>query len=92
MLWKKSLRPIVSLISGESKPRRYKVDNQSFFMQRGYQVLLVLGLIAAFLLVMVYQTLFGRIEQPQQMVTIDQGQTYLRLTAAMAAADSAIFF
>ena len=48
-------------------------------MQRGYQVLLVLGLIAAFLLVMVYQTLFGRIEQPQQMVTIDQGQTYYGL-------------
>ncbi|MGO1687936.1 MAG: endolytic transglycosylase MltG [Psychrobacter sp.] len=69
----------VSLISGESKPRKYKVDNQSFFMQRGYQVLLVLGLIAAFLLVMVYQTLFGRIEQPQQMVTIDQGQTYYGL-------------
>ena len=48
-------------------------------MQRGYQVLLVLGLIAAFFLVMVYQTLFGRIEQPQQMVTIDQGQTYYGL-------------
>lgn len=69
----------VSLISGESKPREYKADNQSFFMQRGYQVLLVLGLIAAFFLVMVYQTLFGRIEQPQQMVTIEQGQTYYGL-------------
>ena len=60
----------VSLISGDSKPRQYKKDNPSFFMQRGYQVLLVLGLIAAFFLVMVYQTLFGRIEQPQQMITI----------------------
>ena len=69
----------ISLISGKSKPRKYKVDNQSFFMQRGYQVLLVLGLIAAFLLVIVYQTLFGRIEQPQQMVTIEQGQTYYGL-------------
>jgi len=69
----------VSLISGDSKPRQYKVNNPSFFMQRGYQVLLVLGLIAAFFLVMVYQTLFGRIEQPQQMVTIDQGQTYYGL-------------
>ncbi|MGO2340478.1 MAG: endolytic transglycosylase MltG [Psychrobacter sp.] len=69
----------VSLISGESKPRTYKVDNQSFFMQRGYQVLLVLGLIAAFFLVMVYQTLFGRIEQPAQKVTIEQGQTYYGL-------------
>ena len=48
-------------------------------MQRGYQVLLVLGLIAAFFLVMVYQTLFGRIEQPQQMVTIESGQTYYGL-------------
>lgn len=69
----------VSLISGESKPRKYKADNPSFFMQRGYQVLLVLGLIAAFFLVMVYQTLFGRIEQPQQMVTIEKGQTYYGL-------------
>lgn len=69
----------VSLISGNSKPRQYKVNNPSFFMQRGYQVLLVLGLIAAFFLVMVYQTLFGRIEQPQQMVTIEQGQTYYGL-------------
>ncbi|OLF38703.1 aminodeoxychorismate lyase [Psychrobacter sp. C 20.9] len=69
----------VSLISGNSKPRQYKVNNPSFFMQRGYQVLLVLGLIAAFFLIMVYQTLFGRIEQPQQMVTIEQGQTYYGL-------------
>lgn len=69
----------ISLISGKSKPRKYKNDNQSFFMQRGYQVLLVLGLIAAFFLVMVYQTLFGRIEQSQQMVTIEQGQTYYGL-------------
>ena len=69
----------VSLISGNSKPRQYKVNNPSFFMQRGYQILLVLGLIAAFFLVMVYQTLFGRIEQPQQMVTIEQGQTYYGL-------------
>ncbi|WP_379543564.1 endolytic transglycosylase MltG [Psychrobacter sp. R86515] len=69
----------VSLISGNSKPRQYKVNNPSFFMQRGYQVLLVLGLIAAFFLVMVYQTLFGRIEQPQQMVTIEPGQTYYGL-------------
>ncbi|MGE6390193.1 endolytic transglycosylase MltG [Psychrobacter pacificensis] len=69
----------VSLISGNSEPRQYKVNNPSFFMQRGYQVLLVLGLIAAFFLVMVYQTLFGRIEQPQQMVTIEQGQTYYGL-------------
>ncbi|MGP9543949.1 endolytic transglycosylase MltG [Psychrobacter sp. AOP7-B1-25] len=69
----------VSLISGDSKPRQYKVNNPSFFMQRGYQVLLVLGLIAAFFLIMVYQTLFGRIEQPQQMVTIEPGQTYYGL-------------
>ena len=69
----------VSLISGKSKPRRYKADNQSFFMQRGYQILLVLGLIAAFVLAMVYQTLFGRIEQPKQKVTIEQGDTYYGL-------------
>ncbi len=69
----------ISLISGESPPRKYKKDNQSFFMQRGYQILLVLGLIAAFLLVMVYQTLFGRIEQPEQKVTIGAGDTYYGL-------------
>lgn len=69
----------VSLISGNGKPRQYKKDNPSFFMQRGYQILLVLGLIAAFLLVMVYQTLFGRIAQPEQKVTIEQGDTYYGL-------------
>ncbi len=69
----------ISLISQPSKPRRYKKDNQSFFMQRGYQILLVLGLIAAFLLVMIYQTLFGRISQPEQKVTIEQGDTYYGL-------------
>lgn len=69
----------ISLISQQNKPRKYKKDNQSFFMQRGYQILLVLGLIAAFLLVMVYQTLFGRIEQPEQKVTIEAGDTYYGL-------------
>ena len=69
----------ISLISGESPPRQYKKDNPSFFMQRGYQILLVLGLIAAFLLVMVYQTLFGRIEQPEQKITIEAGDTYYGL-------------
>ena len=69
----------IFLINGNNKPRHYKADNPSFFMQRGYQVLLVLGLIAAFFLVMVYQTLFGRIEQPKQMVTIESGQTYYGL-------------
>lgn len=69
----------ISLINGETKPRQYKKDNQSFFMQRGYQILLVLGLIAAFLLVMVYQTLFGRLDQPKQKVTIEQGDTYYGL-------------
>ena len=69
----------VSLINGSSKPRKYTVDNPSFFMQRGYQILLVLGLIAAFVLAMVYQTLFGRIEQPKQKITIEQGDTYYGL-------------
>ncbi|MBU5616953.1 endolytic transglycosylase MltG [Psychrobacter sp. TAE2020] len=69
----------VSLISGASLPRRYKKDNPSFFMQRGYQILLVLGLIAAFLLVMVYQTLFGRISQPEKKVSIEKGDTYYGL-------------
>ncbi|SNT71267.1 endolytic transglycosylase MltG [Psychrobacter sp. LV10R520-6] len=69
----------ISLISADKTSRNYEKDNQSFFMQRGYQILLVLGLIAAFLLVMVYQTLFGRISQPQQKVTIEQGDTYYGL-------------
>lgn len=69
----------ISLINGKTKPRHYKKDNPSFFMQRGYQILLVLGLIAAFFLVMVYQTIFGHIEQPAQKVTIEQGDTYYGL-------------
>ncbi|MEC5209627.1 UPF0755 protein [Psychrobacter sp. PL15] len=69
----------ISLIGAEKTSRHYETDHQSFFMQRGYQILLVVGLIAAFLLVMVYQTLFGRITQSQQMVTIEPGQTYYGL-------------
>lgn len=71
----------ISLISQQNKPRHYKTDNPSFFMQRGYQILLVLALIAAFLLVMIYQTLFGRVTQPAQKVTIEQGDTYYGLLA-----------
>ena len=71
----------ISLISQQNKPREYKKDNPSFFMQRGYQILLVLGLIAAFLLVMVYQTLFGRIEQPAKKITIEAGDTYYGLVS-----------
>lgn len=71
----------ISLISEESTARRYKKDNPSFFMQRGYQILLVLGLIVTFVLVMIYQTLFGRIDQPQQMMTIEQGDTYYGLVS-----------
>ena len=69
----------ISLINEHSSTRRYKADNPSFFMQRGYQILLVLGLIVAFVLVMIYQTLFGRITQPQQLVTIEHGDTYYGL-------------
>ena len=69
----------ISLINGKQKPRRYKKNDASFFMQRGYQILLVLGLIAAFVLFMIYQTLFGRITQPEEMVTIEQGDTYYGL-------------
>lgn len=71
----------ISLISEQATARRYKKDNPSFFMQRGYQILLVLGLIAAFLLATVYQTLFGRINQPEQMVSIGQGDTYYGLVS-----------
>ena len=69
----------ISLISERSRLKKPKVETPSFFMMRGYQWLLVLGLIAAFLLAMVYQTLFGRLHQPKQMVTIEHGQTYYGL-------------
>ena len=69
----------ISLINESSSTHRYKADNSSFFMQRSYQILLVLGLIAAFVLVMIYQTLFGRINQPQQMITVEHGDTYYGL-------------
>ena len=72
----------ISLINDSSRAKKSsktKPASPSFFMMRGYQILLVLSLIAAFALAMVYQTLFGRIEQPQKMVTIDHGQTYYGL-------------
>lgn len=72
----------ISLISEDSrahKQQKIKKASPSFFMMRGYQILLVLALIAAFLLAMVYQTLFGRLDQPEQMVTIEKGQTYYGL-------------
>ena len=72
----------ISLISESSraqKQQKIERDSPSFFMMRGYQILLVLALIAAFLLAMVYQTLFGRLDQPQKMVTIEQGETYYGL-------------
>lgn len=69
----------ISLISEGSRLQKRKKDTPSFFMMRGYQLLLVLALIFAFLLAMVYQTLFGRLQQPKQMVTIEQGQTYYGL-------------
>ena len=69
----------ISLISEDRSTKKTKKQSSSFFMMRGYQILLVLALIAAFLLAMVYQTLFGRINQPEQMVTIEKGQTYYGL-------------
>ncbi|WP_242678643.1 endolytic transglycosylase MltG [Psychrobacter pygoscelis] len=69
----------ISLISEGRSTKKTKKRSSSFFMMRGYQILLVLALIAAFLLAMVYQTLFGRINQPEQMVTIEKGQTYYGL-------------
>ena len=75
-------RTDISLISESSRAQKLQKtekDSPSFFMMRGYQILLVIGLIAAFLLAMVYQTLFGRLDQPQKMVTIEQGETYYGL-------------
>lgn len=69
----------ISLISERSRLNKPKQQRPSFFMMRGYQWLLVLGLIAALLLAMVYQTLLGRLDQPKQMLTIEQGQTYYGL-------------
>lgn len=72
----------ISLINDNSraqKSSKSKSSSTSFFMMRGYQILLVLGLIAAFVLTMVYQTLFGHITQPKKMVTIEHGQTYYGL-------------
>lgn len=69
----------ISLISGKRSRRNHPKEEASFFMMRGYQLMLVLFMIALFLLAMVYQTLFGRIEQDKQMVTIEQGQTYYGL-------------
>ena len=65
----------------ETKPRKYKKDDTSLFYKRGYQLLVVFGLILAFLAVMIYQTLFGHIKQPAQKMQISEGQTYYGMLA-----------
>ncbi|PNK60616.1 endolytic transglycosylase MltG [Psychrobacter sp. FDAARGOS_221] len=44
--------------------------------KRGYQIMLVLGLILAFVLAMAYQTLFGHSEQPAGDLVVEEGQSY----------------
>ena len=63
----------------EGKPRKYKKDERAIFHHRGYQLLLVFGLIAAFLAVMAYQTLYGHLTQPAQRMEMAEGQTYYGL-------------
>ncbi|WP_230658776.1 endolytic transglycosylase MltG [Psychrobacter sp. I-STPA10] len=78
---KKEVEVKDSTLICETKPRKYKKDDTSLLYNRGYQLLVVFGLILAFLAVMTYQTLFAHIEQPAQKMQIEQGQTYYGLLA-----------
>lgn len=72
----KSVQPTdVSLICDDN-PARHKKAPEEPTSKRGYQFLLVLGLILAFLLVMGYQTLFGHSNQAQGDLVVEEGQSY----------------
>lgn len=69
----------LSLVCGECAKSKVDQSSPSLFMKHGYQILLVLLLILAFLLSMVYQTLFGRLDQGEQRISVAQGETYYGL-------------
>lgn len=64
----------VSLVCDD--PARHKKPPQTPTSKRGYQLLLVFGLILLFLLAMAYQTLFGHSKQAAGDLVVEEGQSY----------------
>ncbi len=73
----------VSLICDDnltrSKDRAPQQKPPKTYAKRGYQLLLVVALIAAFLMAMVYQTLLGHLNRPAEDLIVDEGQSYYGL-------------
>lgn len=64
----------VSLVCDD--PSRHKKQPPKPTSKRGYQLLLVFGLILLFLLAMAYQTLFGHSNYPADELVVEEGQSY----------------
>lgn len=64
----------VSLVCDD--PSRHKKKPPKPTSKRGYQLLLVFGLILLFLLAMAYQTLFGHSNQAAGDLVVEEGQSY----------------
>lgn len=64
----------VSLVCDDSS--RHKKQPPKPTSKRGYQLLLVFGLILLFLLAMAYQTLFGHSNQAAGDLVVEEGQSY----------------
>lgn len=64
----------VSLVCDD--PSRHKKQPPEPTSKRGYQLLLVFGLILLFLLAMAYQTLFGHSNYPADELVVEEGQSY----------------
>lgn len=78
---KKAKATDVSLVCDcPNKTQSQQDDKQrSFFMMKGYQWLLALTLILGALLLVVYQTFLGQSTQPEQLFTVESGQSYYGL-------------
>lgn len=68
----------VSIICGEQSTHKKPSSSESSgpTSKRSYQIMLVLGLMAAFVLAMGYQTLFGHAKRAAGDVIVEEGQSY----------------
>lgn len=65
----------VSLVCDNTK-QPAKAPEPKPTSKRGYQILLVLGLMGLFVLAMGYQTIFGHSDQPKGDLVVEEGQSY----------------
>lgn len=74
----------VSLVCDRPNKTQSQQDDKqrSFFMMKSYQWLLALTLILGALLLVVYQTFLGQSTQPEQLFTVESGQSYYGLIPA----------